>query len=500
MKQTQTDIRRELQTLGDRNLVVMTNALLRLMGMLYIEMTRALIQVQEDRRRVGDTGEVVEVEVEEDEESLYMQQLQMDLTGSTSWGTLLQRLVSLADEGRGHAGLFRGLRRRIQQSLYLTSPRGAQLQAALVAITGEDDTIEACDTEDNDAGLISEWWEDLKGHMELGRQESGPEPAAPRGHGRPVAERGHPSAEIEEWELERRAMEAERTRRAREEEAQLQARAREEEEQAAADSELFAAHSAAQYRDWEHWVVLNTPTIPKRRRLMVQVREGLPQQVPQGGMVEGTTVELPSGSGDYHVVMHVGYHTEKEYMELPATQRPRGPHGGEPGIDSAVYERAYRAWKAGELTDELVKKLFGEDWLFLFEINKDGLPGDTLPAGGTDRAMVDAQGPDRTARTQLNHSEEVPEPRRDEQWRLPLWGREGVVDIGDSLSDEAELLSGSVLPGAVSRRGPAEDSGAAGSNEGRRDLGDEGEEGLVDRDDDEGDGAGSFEPDRRGDD
>ena len=476
-RQAQADIRRELQTLGDRNLVVMTNALLRFMGMLYIEMTRALIQVHEDRRRVGDTGELVEVEIEADEESLYMQ-MQMNLLGQTSWSTLLQRLVRLADEGEGQAGLFRGLRRRIHQSLYLTSPRGAQLQAALVAITGEDATVEACDTEDNDAGLINEWWEELKGHMELGRQESAQEPAAPVDPGMLKVEGGHTGEEVEEWETERRAIEAERARLAREEEMQLQARAREEEAQNAADSELFAAHTAAQYRDWEQWVVLNTPTVPKRRRLLVQVREGLPQQTQQGDMVESTTVELPSGSGDYHVVMHVGYH-----RETVNNTEPPPPQVTEPGIDSAIYERAFSAWKAGELPDAMVKRLFGEEWLFLFGINKDGLPGDTLLEGPTNRALMDAHGPEQPVTTQLDDSERgMDKRRREDQWGQPLWGQGGVVDLGDSFSDEAELRPGQTLLGC-------DEAGGSGDTEG-----------LEGRDGSEGDGVDDpSETDRQGD-
>ena len=100
----------------------------------------------------------------------------------------------------------------------------------------------------------------------------------------------------------------------------------------------------------------------------------------------------------------------------------------------------------------------------------------------------------------MSHSEGVTETRRDEQWGLPLWGHGGVVDIGDSFSDDAELQTGHGLHGATSRRGPDAGNGAKGSSMVPRESADESDEGPGGRDGNErDDGNGSLEPDRRGD-
>ena len=99
--------------------------------MLYIEAARLVTQVQDTRRR---NSELVEVEVEpeqESDESIYMQQA-IQFSRPQSWENLLQELVVLADKAEeGDKWLLMGLRRRIESSLFLQTPRGCQLQAVL---------------------------------------------------------------------------------------------------------------------------------------------------------------------------------------------------------------------------------------------------------------------------------------------------------------------------------------------------------------------------------
>ena len=95
-----------------------------------------------------------------------------------TWEHQLGKLVRLGDsEGGHHHGLLRGLLRRIGQSLYLQTARGAQLQAALIAITADpagttNVTAESCDTAQNEADRLMEWWDTRRKYMDLG-EDSG---------------------------------------------------------------------------------------------------------------------------------------------------------------------------------------------------------------------------------------------------------------------------------------------------------------------------------------
>ena len=66
------EAKRRLASMSEPNLAMMNQALLRLVGMLFIEAAKIMTDVADTRRR--DREEVVEVEVEEDEESYYMRQ------------------------------------------------------------------------------------------------------------------------------------------------------------------------------------------------------------------------------------------------------------------------------------------------------------------------------------------------------------------------------------------------------------------------------------------
>ena len=150
-RERQARARTLLTSLPERDLNMMVRALLRLTGMLYIEAARLVTQVQDTRRR---NSELVEVEVEpeqESDESIYMQKTVL-FSPPRAWEHLLQELVRLADKAtEGDMQLLLGLRRRIESSLFLQTPRGAQLQAVLVAIGSDKEArVVPCETEEND--------------------------------------------------------------------------------------------------------------------------------------------------------------------------------------------------------------------------------------------------------------------------------------------------------------------------------------------------------------
>ena len=165
-RQMQADARSALRPMSDRDLQTMVNALMRLMGMMYIELARILISAQDERRRAQEEEVEVEVDLdEEDDESIYMQRFMEPRPAQ--WGKMLMELVALAEDATNN-GLLMALKRRISSSLYLQTAKGAQLQAALVAATGvAKDDAESCDTSDNDYGRAEDWWKRLKQHMDL---------------------------------------------------------------------------------------------------------------------------------------------------------------------------------------------------------------------------------------------------------------------------------------------------------------------------------------------
>ena len=98
-------------------------------------------------------------------------------------------------------------------------------------------------------------------------------------------------------------------------------------------------------------------------------------------MATNTYIDLPENSLNYHVMLHV----VQEYVPVEENEDRDGKDAGdtnqEPGLDSKVYQNAYRAWRENRLADTMVRELFGDDWLMLFEVTKDGLGGDTLGLG-----------------------------------------------------------------------------------------------------------------------
>ncbi|CAE7209669.1 unnamed protein product, partial [Symbiodinium sp. KB8] len=300
----------------------------------------------------------------------------------------LRSLETVEVEVEGDGGLFAGLHRRIRHSLYLSSARGAQLQATLVATGGSDiHQAEICDTEDNDQALIEQWWEGLKQHMDLGGTDSEDQHGRAEGALALLADPRHSAEEVEQWEHERQALAADGAQdeqalaAAGAQDEQLRAREAEEAEQERLDEQLYEVHAASNFRDWEAWLVLNTPNVKKRRRLQVALQAGAPTGETRNTALTTASMEIPSGSTDYHIVMHMTQ--VEEPVQVVSTgaksSAPEGPAGSSLDINDGVFDRAFSAWKRGELGSDQVKSIFGEDWLFLFQITKDGIEGDTMP-------------------------------------------------------------------------------------------------------------------------
>ena len=144
----------------------------------------------------------------------------------------------------------------------------------------------------------------------------------------------------------------------------------EDDQQRRDDEQRLAEHAASLYRDWEQWVVLNTHTVPKRRRLVLTTTgEG------QGA----AAVTLPSTItrlDQLRFAVHVESYTEDR--GLPDASFPG--HGLAMDVNGPAYQKAYEAWRKGEISDAGVENIFGADILFLFQVNKEGIPGDTLQA------------------------------------------------------------------------------------------------------------------------
>ena len=245
-RQRQAQTRTTLTAMSDKDLTMMYMALLRLMGMLYIESARLISQVMTTRQRNND---MVEVEVavdrdEDDDESIYMQR-SLQLHSPETWEKTLQELLSWAERGtEATVGVVHALRRRITSSLYLQTARGSQLQAVLVAAAAggnrHDETL-VCDTEQNDEALVEQWWGRLRQYMDLGLGESGEARASDEADAIgpsqcPLANPEHDPKEVEQWEAARLALQEEERQKTEEEEALQEWRAREESQQEAADA------------------------------------------------------------------------------------------------------------------------------------------------------------------------------------------------------------------------------------------------------------------------
>ena len=408
-RERQARARTLLTSLPERDLNMMIRALLRLTGMLYIEAARLVTQVQDTRRR---NSELVEVEVEpeqESDESIYMQQA-IQFSRPQSWENLLQELVVLADKAEeGDKWLLMGLRRRIESSLFLQTPRGCQLQAVLVAIAQDREArVIPCETEENDGVMLEAWWSRLKAHMSLGHGEDAsargsqdsPDVILDAGLGAMVE---HDPKMVEAWEVERRQLEKEREKERQVREQEQDGREEEERRQNEADLLLYQAHEGEVYKNWENWVVLNSPTQPKRRRLVVATHG---QGSDAAASTSTTQAELwvPERLETMQIVLQLKREPD---VPRPGAVEEQISAGGQASLDlkDEKYQKVYEAWKAGEITNRGISLVYGDDWLMLFEVMRDGagggatLPddeGDELPAGGrpgegSEPAMVTTQ-------------------------------------------------------------------------------------------------------------
>ena len=374
-KHRQARARTTLAAMSERDVATMVRALMRLMGMLYIEAARLLTQAQDDRRR---GSEMIEVDVDDDE-SIYMQQ-GLRVWQPRPWENLLQDLVAIADQSLSvNRGFLQGLRRRITNSLYLQTPRGQQLQATLIAIIPGADSqdVEICDTEQNDEARVEEWWGQLKGHMELSQEDTvvsqSSRPAVPPDRVPHLADPGHDARQVEAWETERQILQEEQREHEAAEGAQADAEAQQERE----DAELYEAHLAAEqameYKNWENWVVLNTPSQPKRRRLLVEAASSSTSSGPSG--TSRAEIDLPRQLDGLRVTLLV---ENKPDVPTQSTAARGALAEGELDINGDHYQRAYQAWKAGQITDQGIEDIFGAEWLFLFQVQRDGAGEDTM--------------------------------------------------------------------------------------------------------------------------
>ena len=351
--------------------------------MLYIEAARLVTQVQDARRR---NTELVEVEVEEDDdESIYMQGM-VKMMRPRPWEDLLQQLVAMADGGaEADAGLLAGLRRRIDNSLFLQTPQGRQLQAVLIAAgTGGRADLVACETEENDGIRLEEWWSKLKSFMNLGGEEESsargsdevlavPAPTAVNFLANPA----HAPGQVEDWENERLQLQREHEREREQVARELGDREAEVERQAAADLRLFEQYEGERFKDWENWLVLNTPNRPKRRRLVVAT--GHPDGDAPSSAGSRAELWVPGRLDAMRVTMHL-----ETVEDLPTQLEEENKHVGGRRLEwqDERFQRVYETWKAGDITNQGVISLYGDDWLMLFEVTRDGPGGgDTLLSG-----------------------------------------------------------------------------------------------------------------------
>ena len=419
-KQAQNSAKTALRRLSERDLQTMVQGLMRLMGMMYIELARIIITTQDERRRRDDEEVEIEVEEEEeDEESIYMQKY-MDVKAGHRWGNLLQDLVNLGEDPTSIT-LLKGLLRRIGTSLYLQTPRGAQLQAALVAATtGHTDSVpEVCETEDNEVERMETWWARLKDHMDLGSEEGRGRSSHDLPSSAPEHQLEHSDQQVQQWEDERQKLEKEKE----EEEAEQRKHEEEETAERLADENRIAEYEAGQFRDWEQWVVLNTPTVPKRRRLVVTS----PADGDRTGQQVTASVTLPKASKMDQLSFTVRVENQPDMPSQEPSNRP-GRMELPVDMNGPMYQRTYEAWKAGEITNDGVERIFGSDILFLYQVTSEGIPGDTLPAASTTSslgALATATGLEQT-QLDLSNTEDGG------QWGHELRVGEQVLDLNDT--------------------------------------------------------------------
>ena len=189
-----------------------------------------------------------------------------------------------------------------------------------------------------------------------------------------LANPAHAPGQVEDWENERLQLQREQEREKEQVARELIDREAEVERQAEADLRLFEQYEGERFKDWENWLVLNTPNRPKRRRLVVTT--GHPEGDARPSECSRAELWVPGRLDDMRVTMHL-----ETVEDLPTQPVEDGKHDGGRRLEwqDDRFQRVYETWKAGDITDQGVISLYGDDWLMLFEVTRDGPGGgDTL--------------------------------------------------------------------------------------------------------------------------
>ena len=252
----------------------------------------------------------------------------------------------------------------------------------------------ACETEDNDSMVLEEWWAKLKAHRHLGREgeddtaRASQDSAGLEVQSGAMASPAHDPAQVEAWETERQLLAREREHDQDLQEKELAQREEEERRQEEEDVKLLEAHEGQQYKDWENWVVLHSPSQPKRRRLVVTTQGRDKTDAPPPMATTRAELWVPRKPENMLVTLQLD-----TTSDLPSSSgaMESAPVGSGVGVDwnGRLYQNAYEEWKRGELSSAAVTRIFGDDWLMLFEVTKDGVGGeDTLPTGGAEQGQL----------------------------------------------------------------------------------------------------------------
>ncbi|CAE7041953.1 unnamed protein product [Symbiodinium sp. CCMP2592] len=150
--------------------------------------------------------------------------------------------------------------------------------------------------------------------------------------------------------------------------AELREREKEEEEQNRRDQQLWEAHQAAVYKDWEDWVVLNTVTsAPPRIRVRVSST---------GAASSSDCVVLPTGQPNLPLTLIVT--VDRQDPEVTSEcMKPAPVESQSEGTEDTVaayvpgLDVVYGQWKRGEISNEQVTNDHGLDWLDLFMGQRD---------------------------------------------------------------------------------------------------------------------------------
>ena len=157
--------------------------------------------------------------------------------------------------------------------------------------------------------------------------------------------------------------------------AQQEERAQEEDEQAQQDECLYEQHRAAQYRDWEWWVVANyPPPVPRRLRAVLTVSHGSGSEAVSCSvpLARGHPVELRINLAEQAGEPLLTPEQMEEHRRLDMQPAPvQSPATGSQDPPNSLPQDAqcqsrYVAWRDGQLSNHQVAAELGEDMVALF--------------------------------------------------------------------------------------------------------------------------------------